>query len=134
LFTVKVLDTCERRNIFKPDVNGGMVWYIDGSKTNKGTGTGENKWGLRREHSCSPELHTTVIQTEICAVNLFKACQELYIPPGITLKNSARWLPSVYEFSEQEATFALNNNFGFYNQGEECLHCGPDWYISCLKG
>jgi len=86
-FTFKVPDTCEWNSIFKPDINGGLVRYTDGSKTNKDTGTGENKWGLRREHSCSPGLHTTVFQA-INAINLFKDWQELYVPPHIKFKNS----------------------------------------------
>jgi hypothetical protein len=84
--TVKVPGMCEWNNIFKSDINGGLVCCTDGSKTNKGTGTGENKWGLRREHSCSPGLNT-VFQAEMYAINLFKVCQELYVPPGITFKN-----------------------------------------------
>jgi len=39
----------------------------------------------------------------------FKACQELYIPQGLTFKNSTWWLHSVYVFSEQTATFSLYN-------------------------
>ena len=39
----------------------------------------------------------------------FKACLQLYIPPGLTFKNSTWWLHSVYVFSEQTATSALHN-------------------------
>ena len=39
----------------------------------------------------------------------FKAYQELYVPPGLTFKNTTFWLHTVYEFSEQTATFALYN-------------------------
>jgi len=28
----------------------------------------------------------------------FKACQLLYVPPGLTLKNSACWLHCIYVF------------------------------------
>lgn len=37
-FTVKFLGSCEWQNGFKPDIKGGLVWYTDRSKTNKGTG------------------------------------------------------------------------------------------------
>ena len=33
----------------------------------------------------------------------------MYVPPVLLLKNSTRWLHSVYLFSEQTATFALCN-------------------------
>jgi len=39
-FTVKFPDNCEWQNKFQPDIKGGLVWYMDGSKTNKGTGAG----------------------------------------------------------------------------------------------
>ena len=41
---------------------------MDGSKTNKGTGAGEYKWGLRKGSSFSLVLHTTAFHTEIDAV------------------------------------------------------------------
>jgi len=36
-FTVKFPDKCKWQNKFQPE---GLVWYMDGSKTNKGTGAG----------------------------------------------------------------------------------------------
>ena len=38
-----------------------------------------------------------------------KACQQIYLPPGLTSKNSTCWLCSVFVLSEQTATFALYN-------------------------
>jgi hypothetical protein len=37
-FTVKFPGRCEWQNGFKPDIKGGLVWYTDRSKTNKGIG------------------------------------------------------------------------------------------------
>ena len=37
-FTVKFPGRCEWQNGFKPDIKGGLVWYADRPKTNKGTG------------------------------------------------------------------------------------------------
>jgi hypothetical protein len=39
-FTVKFPGRCEWQNKFNPDNKVGLVWYTDGSKTNKGTGAG----------------------------------------------------------------------------------------------
>jgi hypothetical protein len=44
-FTVKFPDKCEWQNGFNPENKGGLVWYTDGSKTNKGTGGGVYRWG-----------------------------------------------------------------------------------------
>jgi hypothetical protein len=42
-FMVKFPDNCERYN--RLDSKGGLVWYKDGSKTNKRTGAGTYGWG-----------------------------------------------------------------------------------------
>jgi hypothetical protein len=63
--TVKLPDKYEWQNRLNPDNEGSLVWYTDGSKTNKGTGAGVYRWGLRRGHSSSLGLHTTVFQAEI---------------------------------------------------------------------
>jgi hypothetical protein len=68
--TVKFPVNCEWHG-FKPVFNRGPVWYTDGSKNNKGTGAGMYRWGLKREHSFSLGLHTTVFQAEIYTI---KAC------------------------------------------------------------
>jgi hypothetical protein len=68
---VKFPDMCEWQNGFNPDNRRGLVWYMDGSKTNKGTGARVYRWGSRRGHSFSLGLHTTVFQAEVYAI---KAC------------------------------------------------------------
>jgi hypothetical protein len=70
-FTVKFPDKCEWQNEFNPDNKGGLVWYTDGSKTNKGTGAGMHRWGSRMGKNFSLGLHTMVFQAEIHAI---KAC------------------------------------------------------------
>jgi len=70
-FTIKFPDKCEWQNVFNPDNKGGLVWYKDGSKTNKGTGAGVYRWCSRREHTFNLGLHTTVYQAELYVI---KAC------------------------------------------------------------
>jgi hypothetical protein len=83
-FTVKFPDKCEWQNGFNPDNKGDLVWYTDGSKTNKGTGAGVYRWGSRRGHSFSLGLHTTVFQAEMYAI---KACIMENIQKGYTGRN-----------------------------------------------
>jgi len=61
-FTVMFPDKCEWQSRFNPDDNGGLVWYTEKSKTNKGTGAGVCRWGFRRGHRFNLRLHTTVFQ------------------------------------------------------------------------
>jgi len=49
-------------------VEGGLVWNVDGSKTNKDTGVGVYIWGSIRRHSFIPGLHTTVFQAKIYTI------------------------------------------------------------------
>jgi hypothetical protein len=39
-FMVRFPDRSEWKDGFQPDRKGGLIWYTDGSKTNKGTGAG----------------------------------------------------------------------------------------------
>jgi hypothetical protein len=39
-FTVKFLDKCVQQNRFNPDHKRDLIWYTNGSNTNKGTGAG----------------------------------------------------------------------------------------------
>jgi peptide methionine sulfoxide reductase MsrB len=65
IFMPKFLDKCEWQNRFDPDNKGGLVWYMDRSKTNKSTGAVVYRCGSRRGHSFSLGLHTTVFQAKI---------------------------------------------------------------------
>jgi hypothetical protein len=58
-FTVRFPDKGEWQNGFTPNIKVGLIWYIDGSKTNKGTGVGVCRWGSGRKHNFSLGLHTT---------------------------------------------------------------------------
>ena len=53
------------------------------------------------------KVFLTLWSTVLLDVWTSRACQQLYVPPGLTFKNSTWWLRSVYVFSEQTATFAL---------------------------
>jgi hypothetical protein len=48
-FAVRFPDRSEWREGFRPDRKGGLIWYTDGSKTNKGTGAGVYCNGTRRK-------------------------------------------------------------------------------------
>jgi hypothetical protein len=61
-FMVNFPDKCEWQNGFNPDNKVGLVWYTDGSKTNKRTGAGVYGWGFILG------LHTTVLQTEMYTI------------------------------------------------------------------
>lgn len=65
---VKFPDKCEWQKGFKPDIKGGLAWYTNGSKINKGTGVGVYTWHSRMEYSFSLGLHTTIFQAEIYAL------------------------------------------------------------------
>jgi hypothetical protein len=47
---------------------GGLIWYTDGSKTNKGTGAGVYCPGTRRKLSFSLGQYTAVFQAEVYAI------------------------------------------------------------------
>jgi hypothetical protein len=83
-FEVKFCDKFEWQNRFNPDNKGGLVWYMDGSKANKGTGAGMYRWGARRGHGFSLGLHTTVCQAEIYAI---KACVMENVEKGYIGRN-----------------------------------------------
>jgi hypothetical protein len=83
-FMVKFPDKCEWQNKFNPHNRGGLVWYVDGPKTNEGTGAGLYRWGSRRGHSFSLGLHTTVFQAKIYAI---KACIMGKIEKGYICRN-----------------------------------------------
>jgi len=68
-FKVQLSNKHELQNGFNLENKGGLVWYMDGSKTNEYTGAGVCKWG--KGHSFSLGLHTTVFHAEI---NAIKTC------------------------------------------------------------
>ena len=55
---------------------------------------------------CFPISHTKETPSSI-TLQPFKACQQLYVSPGLTFTNSKWWSHSVYVLSEQTATVAL---------------------------
>jgi ribonuclease HI len=70
-FTMRFPDRREWKEGFQPDRKGGLIWYKDDSKTNKGTGAGVYCDGTRRKLSFSLGQNTTVFQEELYAI---KAC------------------------------------------------------------
>jgi hypothetical protein len=71
LFTIRFPDRSERKKRFQLDRKGGLIWYTDGSKTNKDTRAGVYCDGTRRKLSFSLGQYTTVFQAEVYAI---KAC------------------------------------------------------------
>jgi hypothetical protein len=59
------------RKGLNPTEKGGLIWFTDGSKTNKGTGAGVYCYGTRLRRSFSLGQYTTVFQAEVYAI---KAC------------------------------------------------------------
>jgi hypothetical protein len=59
-FKVHLSSRHEWKNGFNPHNKGGLVWFMDGSKTNEGTGATVYKWGSRRGHSFSLGHHMMV--------------------------------------------------------------------------
>ena len=70
-FTVRFPDRSEWENGFWSNRKGGLIWYTDGSKINKGTGAGVYCYGMRQKLSFSLGQYTTVFQAEVYAI---KAC------------------------------------------------------------
>jgi hypothetical protein len=70
-FTIRFPDRSEWKTGFQPNRMGGLIWYTDGSKTNKGTGAGVYCHGSRRKLSFSLGRYTTVFQAEVYDI---KAC------------------------------------------------------------
>jgi hypothetical protein len=56
---------------------GGLIWYTDGSKTNKGTGAGVYCFGTRQKLSFSLGQYRTVFQAEVYVIEACADRQEL---------------------------------------------------------
>jgi ribonuclease HI len=96
-----------------PDNKGGLVWYTDGSKTNKGTGAGVYRWGSRRGHSFSLGLHITLFQAEIYAI---KACIMENIEKGYTGRN-------IYILSDSQVAIKALDSFQINSKlVQDCYH------------
>jgi hypothetical protein len=63
--TIRFPERSDWKEGFQPDRKGGLIWYTDNSKTNKGTGAGMYCDGTRRKLSFSLGQYTTVFQAEV---------------------------------------------------------------------
>jgi hypothetical protein len=78
----------------------GLIWYTDGSKTNKGTGAGVYVHGTRQKFSFSLGQYTTVFQATVYAI---KACMVVNLDRNYRNRN-------LYILSDcQSAIKALSN-------------------------
>ena len=64
-FTIRLPDRSEWKEGFQPDTKWGLIWYKDGSKTNKGTGAGVYCDGTGWKRSFGLGQYTTVFQAEV---------------------------------------------------------------------
>jgi hypothetical protein len=62
----------------------GLIWYTDGSKTNKGAEARVYGHGMRQRFSFSLGQYTTVFQAEVYAI---KACADENIKRGYCIRN-----------------------------------------------
>jgi hypothetical protein len=67
-FTVRLPDRSEWNDRFHPDRKGRLIWYTDGSKTNKSTRAGVYGYGTRMKLSFSLGKYTTVFWAEVYAI------------------------------------------------------------------
>jgi hypothetical protein len=58
-FTIRFPDKSEWKEGFQPDRKRGLIWYVNGSKTNKGTGACVYCYGTRRKLSFSLGQYTS---------------------------------------------------------------------------
>jgi ribonuclease HI len=100
-FNVHLSNKHEWQNGFNPNNKRGLVWYMDGSKTNEGTGADVYKWGLRKGQSFNLGLHTMVVLVEIYAI---KACIMENTEKGYKGRN-------IYILSDSQAAIKVLNNF-----------------------
>jgi ribonuclease HI len=92
-FTIRISDRSEWKEGFQPDRKGGLIWYTDGSKTNKDTRAGVYCDGTRRKISFSLGRYTTVFQAEVYAI---KACAAENLD-----RNYKNW--NIYILSDSQA-------------------------------
>jgi hypothetical protein len=91
--TIRFPDRSEWKEGFETDRKEGLIWYTDGSKTNKGTGAGVYCYGTRLRLSFSLGQYTTVFQSEVYAI---KACVDENIDRNYKNRN-------IYILSDSQA-------------------------------
>jgi hypothetical protein len=60
----------EWKDGFEPNRKGRLIWYLDGSKTNKGNGAGVYGYGSRHKLSFSIGKYITVFRAEVSAIKV----------------------------------------------------------------
>jgi hypothetical protein len=92
-FIIRFPDRSEWKEGLQPDRKGGLIWYTDGVKTHKGTGTGAYCHGTRQKLSFSLGQYTAVLQAQMYAI---KACTVEHLNTNYKNRN-------IYIVSESEA-------------------------------
>jgi ribonuclease HI len=75
--TIRFPDGSEWKEGFQRDRKGGLIWYTEGSKANKGTGAVKYCYGTWLRLSFSLGQYTTVFQAEVYAIKA-RAIENLY--------------------------------------------------------
>ena len=89
----------------------GLIWFTDGSKTEKGVGAVACRQGSEHEVVCSPDIHATVFQAEVRA---FAECAQ------VMLEGDCRGMPFVICSNSQAALCAVD---GYFVRSREVLRC-----------
>jgi ribonuclease HI len=92
-YTIRFPDRSKWNKGFQPDKKWGIVWYTDGSKTEKRTGTGVYCHKTRKKLSFSLGKYTTVFQAEVYAI---KECAAEHIDKNYKSRN-------IYILSDSQA-------------------------------
>jgi ribonuclease HI len=99
-FTVRFPDRTEWKDKFQLGRKRVLIWYTDGSKTNKGTGAEVYGYGTR-QLSFSLGKYATVFQTEMYAI---KACTAENLDTGYRNRN-------IYIHSDSKAVTEESDNY-----------------------
>jgi hypothetical protein len=105
-FTVRLPDRSEWDKGILPLGKRGLIWYMDGSKMNEGTGAGVYGQVMRKRFSFSLGRYATVFQAEVYAI---KACTDENIKRGYCNRN-------IYILSDSQAAIKTLQNCKIYSK------------------
>jgi hypothetical protein len=114
-FTIRLPNRSEWKEGFEPERKGGLIWYTNGSKTNKGTAAGVYCYGTRWRLSFSLGQYTTVFQAEVYAI---KACADKNTDRNYKIRN-------IYILSDSQA--ALDNTRSPQNWSGTATNPSCNW-------
>jgi hypothetical protein len=119
VYDIRFPDRSEWNEGCEPDRKGVLIWYTDGSKTNKGTGAGVYCYGTWQKLSFGFGQYTTVFQAEVYAI---KACA--VENPDRNYKNS-----NIYILSVKQQLKHLTNTRSLRNWCGTAINPSHNWPI-----